>query len=76
MPHNPFGLTRRKSEEFPAVFIPAHNFDGDLSREGGVLTFDNPEDNPNPGYPYLVQVGGGYWAFTKESHAKTYYNED
>jgi hypothetical protein len=69
-------LTRRRSESYPCVFVPAHSFEGDLSRENGVLTFDNPLDNPNPDFPFLVQVGGGYQAFTKKRHALTYYLED
>ena len=69
-------LTRRKSEDYPHIFIPAHSFDGDLSRDNGVITFDNPKDNPQPGFPYLVQVGGGYQAFTQKRHALTFYKED
>lgn len=72
----PIMLHRRKSEAFPCVFIPSHSFDGDLSCDQGILTFDDPADNTQPEYPYLVKVGGGFRAFTKKSHAKTYYSED
>ena len=71
-------LTRRKSENYPNRFIPrADIMDADVSSVcQGVYTFDNPKDNPQPDFPYLVRVGGGYRGFRSLRHAKVYYSED
>jgi hypothetical protein len=69
-------IKRYKSEDYPHVFIPSHSFEGDLSSENGVFTFDNLKENPQPDFPYLVRVGGGYQAFTTKRHALTFYKED
>lgn len=67
---------RRKSEEYPSIFVPAHSFEGDIYSENGICQFDNPSENPNPAFPFLVRVGGGYRAFQKKTHAKVFYKED
>ncbi len=71
-------LTRYQSESFPNVFIPSYDIDmdADLSSENGIVEFDNPSDNPQPEFPFLVRVGGGYRAFKTKRNATVYYNED
>lgn len=69
-------LTRRKSEFYENVFIPAHSFEGDISSENGIFQFDDNNDNPFPEFPFLVRVGGGYRAFKTKREARVYYNED
>jgi len=70
-------LTRYQSESFPNVFIASHEImDADLSSENGIVEFENPSDNPQPEFPFLVRVGGGYRAFKTKHNAKVYYNED
>ncbi len=53
-----------------------HEREIELTRENGINTFDNPKQNPNSEYKFLIQVGGGYQAFRTKREAKEYYNQD
>lgn len=62
---------------FDCIFVSsAELYDIDLSSEGGIYTFDNKKENPNPEYKYLVRCGGGYQAFRFKREAVKWHNDD
>lgn len=47
----------------------------EVSHDGSnIYTYDNKKENPNPGYNFLVRVGGGFQAFKTRAKAKAFYN--
>ena len=66
-------FTRRKSEAYPSKFIPSHEIEETESTDTrGVFQIPGKRGD----FRFLVRVGGGFQAFTKISHAATYYAED
>lgn len=51
-------------------------YEFDRSVDQGIVTFDNPKENPVPEFKYFVRVVGGYRGFVKKSEAKAYLKED
>ena len=51
-------------------------YEFDRTTDQGIMTFDNPKENPMPQFKYFVRVGGGYRGFVKKNEAKTYLKQD